>query len=120
MDSIEFECNKSRLVIDKSSNFIHFTYEDKDRNIKLVPFPIKNIANPNAIIEINIETDYNGCEFSLKNEKSIEILNLKIFKTKFKNSIRFIPYYLRADIYIVDNKERTDKILQLVEMIKSL
>lgn len=120
MDSIEFECNKSRLVIDKSSNFIHFTYEDKDKGIKLVPFPIKNIANPNAIIEINIETDYDGCEFSLRNEKNMEILNLKIFKTKFENSIRFIPVYLRADIYIVNNKERTDKVLQLVELIKSL
>lgn len=120
MDSIEFECGKSRLIIDKSSNFIHFTYEEKDKNIELVSFPVQNLSNPGTVVRTGIETDYSGCEFYVLESKGTKVLYLKISKTNSANNMRFKPYYLSAEIYISDDKERTDKVLQIVELIKSL
>jgi hypothetical protein len=120
MDSIEFECDKSRLVIDKSANFIHFTYEDKVKNIELVSFPVKNLSHPGTVVRTSIETDYSGCEFYVLESKGGKLLYLKISKASSANNMRFIPYYLSAEIYILDDKERTDKVLQIVELIKSL
>lgn len=120
MDSIEFECDKSRLIIDKSTNFIHFTYEEKEKNIELVSFPLQNLSNSGTVVRTSIEIDYSGCEFYVLDPKGTKTLYLKIFKTNSANNMRFKPYYLSAEVYISDDKERIDKVLQLVELIKSL